>query len=245
MKQMYDIVDQDYKKITDILLWLDDKYYVSFTTEFYRTLRDKDPVYFHSEIGYQSNGKYSVNIVRKLYYYLTIESKERASNGIKNNIRIDQSNSYQFSIALNAVSQWLIDQAYSNLFVMAQNNIIKLGMDVAPIKVNGVFDNTVIEFAPAVHISKITNNQDTGIAIYINNSPEPIFISSSKFMNFKYFMDGFNMYQTALSMINYLGRPDNGTNYIDYSGFDQTKELKRIKPKGFFEEMRAKKREEK
>ena len=251
--KIYTIVHRDYKKVVDILMWLDINYVLTFTTELFRKVKDKDQIYYHSEIGYLSDNSFSININRYFSYYLTIDNKgkNRSDIGV-NQIRIDNTNFYQFTLALDAVSKWLTDSAYSNLFIR-RNNVIKIGLNIESVKINGVFENTIMEFTPEV----VNNNGEyiTGIAIFINNMTEPIFMSSSKFMNFRLFISTFNMYQSAQLMLNYMGRPSIGSNFINMT--DMTfgnvdtgytpkqpirQQIKPTKNKSFFEEMGSTKR---
>lgn len=241
---MYRIVHGDYKRIVDRgIFYLDRNYTMNFTVELEKNERS-----YHSEFGYhQKDGKFSVGIYRTINYYLSIESWQKDQSGNRNDIRVNQDNFYQFLIATRAAMNWLISKDNASLFIRTKDGNIAINHAVEPIIVNGIYDNTKLELSPAVFTNPNNGIQEAGIFIYINNASEPIFLSAKRFVNFQYFIENFNMYNTAQNMINYLGRPENGTNYNGSDiGLDPKKDasakLNSNKQSGFLNRVGAKER---
>ena len=82
-------------------------------------------------------------------------------------------------------------------------------------KVNCAF-NTYIEFEPSIYNYENSPEQITGVRIFLGSDGISFFMNLNTLFAFKYFIDTFNMYQSAQNMLTYLGRPENGTNYTGY-----------------------------
>lgn len=216
MKEMIKIVHNDYEKISDICMWLSNEYVLKFTVELNKHNDKFGKINYYKEIGYTSNGEYKVNINRDFIYYLSIESLHRNQNGNKIQIRITINDIYFLKYKLNQITSWFTNKEYENLFVKKDNKIIIIDK-VDPIIINCAF-NMYIEFEPSVFTYENSNEQIPGIRIFLSSDSVSFFMNVNTLFSFKYFIDTFNMYQSAQNMLNYLGRPENGTNYTGYEG---------------------------
>ena len=245
MPEMVKLVHQDYDKISDICYWLTNEYVVKFTTELNRRNSKTHRITnYHKEIGYYVDGDYRVNINRDFNYYLSIESLRRSQeSGQKLNIRISYRDMYFLNYRLREVAAWFTDKRFESLFIRDGNKILTYGK-VDPIRVNLVFDN-YIEFEPAVYCYN-ENEYTTGVNMYINSDTFFIFLRTDILLGFIYFLQTFNMYQCALLQLNYLGRPEFGSNYYDAGSFgiqNNVVELNNNKTQSFFDKVGAVKKE--
>ena len=119
---------------------------------------------------------------------------------------------YIFVFKLNQVTEWFTAANNRGLFAKKDGKIIMVG-GAQPIKVLLSFDN-YIEFEPSI-LNLDNGDQLIGVRMYLNSDRETLFIDINKFLAFKYFIENFNMYQSAQLMINYLQRPDLGTDIFD------------------------------
>ena len=71
-----------------------------------------------------------------------------------------------------------------------------------------------IEFEPAIRNISF-NEQSIGVMMYLNSDGVSTFLDANKLLSFSYFISNFNIYQAAITLLNYLGRPENGTHYFD------------------------------
>lgn len=222
--EMVKIVHQDYEKISDKCMWLSNEYILKFNVELNKHNDRFGKDNYHKEFGYILNGEYRVNISRDFIYYLSIESIKRSIDGTKIQLRIGINDIYFLKFKLHEVVDWFTSKAHKSLFVKKDGRII-IPFKVDPIRINVSFDN-YIEFEPAT-ITLQNEEQIIGVRVYLNSDSISFFMNVNTLLSFTYFIDTFNMYQSAQLMLNYLGRPDNGTNYTGYEyNYKQKQESK-------------------
>ena len=191
----------DYKKIYNDLLWLDSNHKLRFIVEAKYNDRNKNTRYYASEYV-TSNGSY---VYLDLHYHLSIESINRDEiSGLKTEFNIYNANIYQFIIALENASQWIVNKAYANIFAKMANGQIKCIAEIEPIEIIDVFKHK-LTIQPGVLNTDAKN--ESGIVMFIDDS-DLIFLNGAAFMNFKYFINNFNMHSTAMQILTWLGRDD-------------------------------------
>lgn len=224
MPEMIKIIHNNYQKITDFIMALSHDYVLKFNVELNRDTKNNERENYHKEFGYYVNNDYRVNIYRDMNPYLSIESVVRNDQN-RIQIRIGMRDIYFFKLKLNEVIQWFTKEEFKTLFVKKDNRII-IPVKVNPIIVKVSFGE-YIEFEPST--ITIGNEQYIGVKVYLNSDNISFFMGINTLLSLNYFIDTFNMYQSSQLMLNYLGRPENGTNYIEY-GKNNTQ-----KRKSFFE----------
>lgn len=212
MVDMVNIVHKNYEKISDELMWLSKNWILKFTVVLNKYSDKFGRQNYHKEVGYWKNNEYCININRVFDYYLSIESSTKDDFGNKQSIQIRLTDMYIFVFKLNQVSEWFTAANNSGLFAKKNGKIIMVG-GTQPIKVLLSFDN-YIEFEPSI-LNLDNGDQLIGVRMYLNSDRETLFIDINRFLAFKYFIENFNMYQSAQMMINYLQRPELGTNMFD------------------------------
>ena len=233
MKELCKIIYNDYEKISDICMWLSNEYVLKFTVELNKHNDKYGKSNFYKEIGYTIDEDYRVNINRDFIYYLSIESIKKTLDGNKLNIRIGLNDIYFLKYKLEQAISWFTDKYFENLFARDNNNKIVMTMKPNPIKIDLSFGN-YIEIEPSIFTFDNTLEQLTGVRIYLSSDSNSLFMNINTLFGFKYFIDTFNMYQSAQNMLNFLGRPEYGTNYFEYSP------VKSKQNEGFFNRINAK-----
>lgn len=233
MKELCKIIYNDYEKISDICMWLSNEYVLKFTVELNKHNDKYGKSNFYKEIGYTIDEDYRVNINRDFIYYLSIESIKKTLDGNKLNIRIGLNDIYFLKYKLEQAISWFTDKYFENLFARDNNNKIVMTMKPNPIKIDLSFGN-YIEIEPSIFTFDNTLEQLTGVRIYLSSDSNSLFMNINTLFGFKYFIDTFNMYQSAQNMLNFLGRPEYGTNYFEYSP------VKSKQTEGFFNRINAK-----
>lgn len=229
-KEMVKIVHNDYEKISDTCMWLSRDYVLKFTVELNKHPEHRKENYY-KEFGYNSqDGDYRVNISRDINSYLSIESTKRSPDGNKLQLRIGINEIYFFRYKLKEAVSWFTADQYKNLFVKKDGKII-IPTKINPIITKVMFDN-YIEFEPTV-LTLPSSEQIIGVKIYLSSDSIFLFMDVNMLLSFWYFIDTFNIYQSAQLMLAYLGKPENGTNYSEFNQQKQTS------TNGFFSRVNA------
>lgn len=231
MTEMVTIVHNDYDKIVDTCFWLNQDYAVKFNVELNRrSSKYNSTTNYHKEIGYATNGEYRVNINRDISAYLSIDSVKRSDFG-KVSLRIGMDEIYFFQYRLQEVVKWFTSSEYKNLFAKKDGKIFMISKP-NPIKVFVKYGQ-YIEFEPWVMNTSMVD-QSIGVMMYLNSDGVNTFIDVNRLLSFNYFISNFNIYQSAITLINYLGRPENGTNYFDINTQFQSNNNKPVMAQGSF-----------
>lgn len=213
MVEMVKIVHSNYEKISDIVFWFNSKWVMKFNVTLNKYTDKYGRINFHKEVEYNKQGNTCINITRDYSYFLTIESMQKNENGEKVSILIGFTDFYFFRQNLIKASEWFTSSQNSNIFAMKKNKIF-MPRKVEPINI--VVGGNVLELEPMVYDLE-NSEQVIGVGIYINKE-DLVFIDVNRFLSLVYFIETFNMLQSAQLMINYLQRPEFGTNLYSVSG---------------------------
>lgn len=213
METVIKLAHKNYEKITDDLMWLSNKWMLKFTVILNKNNEKFGKQNYHKEVGYYRGRDYCVNINRSFEYFLSIESIEKDINGLKETVNIRVTDMYALKFKLNQAAEWFTAEKNQGLFAK-KNGKIFMPMSVNPIKLTGLMFDKYLEFEPSI-LEFENGEQMIGVRIYINSDANSIFMEISRFLGFKDFIENFNMYQSAQLMLNYLQRPEYGTNLYD------------------------------
>lgn len=171
--------------------------------------------HYHKEYEYPtSNREFPslVTIKRSFDYYLSIENQQKDSGGNKLFIRIGPQEYFMIKNGLERVISWFNSSEYRNLFVTDKGKLIM----TAPIpshRIEPLPMQKYIEFTPTIIDKGIANaDKSPGIMVEFGDPSNRVNITLDKLMGLYYIISCFNMYQAALSIVNYLERPEFGTN---------------------------------
>lgn len=215
MKEMC-LTHDNYDKISDRVMWLGNGASLFFTVELFYNRKDfytgsKIRENYHKEVLYKNNDydSYRVKIIREFNYYFSIELNKK---DYKESIRIAANNIYFVIFNLNKVIKWFTGEDGVNKVFNTKNGKLFIPTHPESIKVNLSFDQ-YIEFEPAV--CNINGYDTIGVNVFLNNDAFYFFMSSSDTFSLLQMLNTCNMYMMAQNMINYLGRPEFGTNAFD------------------------------
>lgn len=201
-------------KLSDTVYSLGLKYELKMNVSLSKIGNDKR-YHFHKEFEYPSRSSdidSLVTIKRSFDYYMSIESTQKTETGNKSFIRIGPTEYYAVKRGLDEVISWFNDKKYKNLFAKRDGEII-LTSPVPEYVIRGLPLNKYILLTPII-IDKGMANEDKipGVRMYLGSDEEINDMTLERFMGLYYIFSCFNMYQSALEMINYLGRPEFGFN---------------------------------
>lgn len=184
--------------------------------------------HFHKEYEYQSKlqGTSSlVTIKRSFDYYLSIESVTKDQNGNKVFIRIGPPEYFIFKQGLEQAIAWFTDKKYSKLFAKNGNSVF-LTTPVPQFKIDKLPMQKYIELMPTIIDRGIASaDKEPGVRMFMGSDSLYVDMNLERLMGLYYTISNFNMYQSALSVINYLGRPNIGTNrYVMETGYNPARQ---------------------
>lgn len=213
-----------YDRLSDDLLFLGNNTVVRFNVSLARVNnKNGTRMSYHREYIYPSNKYEDYNkqatIRRSFDYYITIEKLDAREASVM--IRVQDI--LLLRTKLHEVLNWFNDRTFgirqNKLYVMSRPRSIII--DNLP-------DNKYIMFDPVVIEWENTGDQQQGIRMTLTESNIYTDIPIDRFYGFVYTMDSINMYESAQLMINYFGRPDFGTNLMEFENnnylMDQTPE---------------------
>lgn len=195
----------DYDKISDDILYLGSKLYLRMNV----SLSNKDGnmrYHFHKEYNYDSeyandnNGLVSVR--RSFNYYLTFDKIDE-----KKSIMIRPQDMIILQNKLSKVQEW-----FSNGTFGVVDGDIAILKKRRPIVVNGLVQNQYLEFEPMIIVYEDPLVKVQGVQITLGDPLIYASVNVDNFFGMVYTLSNFRMFESAQQMINYLGRPDFGTN---------------------------------
>ena len=239
-----------YEKITDDLYILGVNTVLRFNVSIASKTQDGMKKLFHSEFEYKANKYKNLNTIcsirRSFDYFLSIENLRANQNGIKEFIMIRIQDILYVREKFELATKWFRDGKYENLFASSKGKLVMLGR-VEPIKVLGLAMNKSLMLEPVI-ISYDDNNQTTGVRLYLSSKDNYVDMSVDKFMGVVYLLSSINMYESAQLLLNYIQRPELGTNNYNMNkaeeiledGYIETKNNTRKinnRQKSFFEQV--------
>lgn len=175
--------------------------------------------HYHNEYEYNNSAinQPLITVKRTFDYYLSFESNKKMDNNQKLFIRIGPQEYFLFMMSLNVVESWFTDKKFSKLFVKDKGSLI-LTSPIPSHTISHLPMDKYIEFKPTIIDRGIANaDKEPGVMINFNDECT-IEFNLDKFMGLKYVISCFNMYQAAITLLNYNGRPPYGTNRIVMNG---------------------------
>lgn len=231
----------NYDKISDDLCLLGFNTVLRFNVVLSKATQEGKRYHYHQEYEYNSNKYIDTNKLitmrRQFDFYMSIENLRQNEFGIKEFIMIRIQDIMYVREQLHNAVRWFRDRKFSNLFAMKDNKHIMLG-NVEPIYIDGLANDKYLKLEPIV----LTYNEmtNTGVRLYLSAPDNYIDISLDKFMGVIYLIDSINMYESAQLLLNYLQRPELGTNL---HSFDNKSRVTEIDENAGFVEMKNNKRE--
>lgn len=220
---------EEYDRISDDVLFLSKNIVFRFSVSLSGKDKDGNRTSFHKEFQYYSKdaNRSLITIKRSYDYYLSFENFIKTEEHDKEFIRIGL-NEYGLLLAgLEEVHSWFTSKQYESLFAMKNGKLIMTSTR-PEYKVVGLPFDKYIKFEPTVIQHNGENDREMGVTIYLSSEKNYADLTLNKFMALYYVYKSFNMYQSAQEMINYIGRPENGFNLINFSNDNYNKEQQNV-----------------
>lgn len=239
MKDLFKQVNYD--KISDDLCILGFNAILRFNVVLSKPTAEGKRYHYHQEYEYNSNKYIDTNklitLRRQFDFYMTIENIKQNDFGVKESIMIRIQDILYVREQLHNTVKWFRDRQYANLFAMKDNKHIMLG-SVEPIYIEALAANKYLKLEPI--IISINDTTAIGVRMYLSAPDNFVDITLDRFMGFIYLIDSINMYESAQLLLNYLQRPELGTNL---HSFDNKNRMPDIDENAGYVEMKDKKRE--
>lgn len=200
-----------YEKITDDIMIIANRVVLRMNVSLSYYNQENKRYNFHREVEYYSQkaNKNLINIKRNFDYYLTIEHTIN-----KDYIRIGLRDILKLRYALDESYKFFIDPKYKNLYAKKDGELI-LYMKTDPIIITVSMDK-YLRFEPCVY-TDFRGEAQRGLRMFLSSTQSYCDISISNLEAFKYIIDTINLYESAQLMINYIERPDFGTNLYTFN----------------------------
>lgn len=206
------IAYDDYDKIVDDVIYLGSKLFLRMTVVLSNKYEKDGQLYrepIHKEYRYAS--KYSTNklvtIKRSSFeYYLSLDKTDT-----KASIWIRVQDILLLRSKLSEVSSWFSDDT----FAIKGGSLIVYKRKPSVIIKKLMFDK-YLQFDPVVIVWENTGDQVQGIRITLGDPNEYVDLPLSKFQALLYSIQSINMYESAQLLLNYIGRPENGSNLVEF-----------------------------
>jgi hypothetical protein len=178
-------------------------------------------------------GSNVITIRRDFRYFLSIDSI-RITDSIPNRISIliGVDDIIGFRMLLTGALEWYHNPNYAGLYI-SKDGSIRITKQVEPIRYVLANGKDFIMLEPMVYVSHF-NDEEPGIRMYLSSEDTYIGIPITRFRGLVYVVNTIDMYSLACIMVNYLQRPEYGTNVTNYSQYstDESNEsLERTAPK--------------
>lgn len=203
----------DYDKITDIIYELGQKMVLEMVVSLSRKNEiTGDRYHYHREFRYDS--KYSkdkmISIKRSFDYYLQLNKIDVPMSGIM--IRVQDM--YLVLAKLNEALKWFETAGIFGVKSGSRDLYIKVSQQsiIIPELIQGKY----IQLDPIVIVYENTGMQTQGIRITLGDPSIFSDVPMNKFYGLVYIMSNLDMYGCAQNMVNYLQRPEYGTNLKEY-----------------------------
>lgn len=215
---MADKITQDiYEKISDDVFTLGRNVVLRFNVSLSYKDKEGNRVHYHKEYKYQSKyrGVESLITLRRSFdYYLTIENVYKDDNGNKEFIRLGACEIIKFKIFLQNAINWFNDTKYSSLYAIKDNKLVMMGRPENLILNELPMEKyLVLEAIVCVYEKK----SFPGVRLYLSSDGNFVDMSLDRLMGLYYSISTFNLYQSGQLMLNYVQRPEFGTNIVDFS----------------------------
>ena len=210
-RQLIQVVTFDqYNKISDDILYIGECMVMRFNVALTRKDKYGERQTYHKEFEYGPKYDRRNSIRRSYDFYISIENFKPSEQGYRDTVRITMADMYHLRSTLTMIFRWYFDKAYANMYMQKGADLVLMNRpDRIELPVSS-FDKK-ITFEASIYIDKL-GIKHPGLRIYLNNENNFTDMPVDTFLAMKYFIDNLNMYESAQSMINYMGRPEFGTN---------------------------------
>lgn len=217
----------DYDKITDLVYELGQKTVLELVVSLSRKNETTlDRYHFHKEFKYDS--KYSnrkmISIKRSFDYYLQLNKIDVTGSSIM--IRVQDM--YLVLSKFQNALKWFETAGVFGIKQGTKDMYIKTKQQ--SILISGLAAGKYIQLDPIVIVWENTGTQTQGIRITLGDPSIFVDVTIDRFYGLVYILNNIDIYGAAQNMVNYLQRPEYGTNLMEFenNSFLQVAEEKDI-----------------
>ncbi|MDD3121959.1 MAG: hypothetical protein PHC62_00420 [Candidatus Izemoplasmatales bacterium] len=194
----------EYDKITDDLLWIGNGGIIRMVVQLSSPDKNGMRTSFHHEYAYTKNQDNLSSISRKYNFFLTINKTYD-----KEYVMITANEILLIRAHLERVEKWFQSGTFG-----IKNDELYIQRKKEPIVIDGLLEKKWLAFNPII-IVRENQVQIMGVRLNLYDSCF-IDIPIDNFYGMKYLFDTIDMFSMASNMVNYLGRPDFGTNQTSF-----------------------------
>jgi hypothetical protein len=187
----------DYDKVSDILMYFGSDTYLKFNVSLARKSKATNKRFhylkeFRYDSGYQGYGEV-VMLRRQFDFYLEID----VVGDFNSSIMIRAKDIMNLRVRLKMVAKWFSD----GVFKMNRQKKLFITGNPEPVIVTNL-TGKYIKFEPAIYEYKNGDKRE-GVRMTLNDS-KFVDYTVDTFMEFAYLINSINMYEAALSIVNYI-----------------------------------------
>lgn len=205
------ILFDDYDKITDLVYELGSKTLLELVVTLSRkNEKTNDRYHYHKEFKYES--RYCqhklASIKRSFDYYLILSKFDVKGSGVM--IRVQDM--YLILNKFNEALKWFT----SGIYGKRKSNELYIKETQSSILIPGLPAQKYIQLDPIVIVWENTGAQSQGIRITLGDPSVFSDVTIDRFYGLVYILGNLDLYGCAQNMINYLQRPEYGTNLKEF-----------------------------
>lgn len=210
------IVHNDYEKISDVI-YGNGRFMIKMNVKLNSYSDSKGRVNYHREVGYYNDKANEIvyNMNRVFEYFLSIEDYKGSF------IMIGVNQYLSLLSMLEDIFKWFIDKKFHGLFARKEDNELVVARTVKPIRIDYLPMGKWLEAIPKA-IDFLNGDYATGVRLYLSTYENYVDITFEEFQGILYILRNFNMFLAAQNMINYLQRPEFGTNLYNMQTIKDT-----------------------
>lgn len=208
-----------YEKITDDIMIIANKVVLRMNVGLSYYTTENKRINFHREVEYYSQkaNKNLINIKRNFDYYLTIENIVT-----RDYIRIGINDIIKLRYALREAYKFFTDMKYKDLYVKSNGDLIMMSHP-DPIIITDLPMDKYLQFEPSIY-TNFRGEPERGLRMFLSSTESYCDISINRLEGFIYIIESINLFECAQNMINYIERPEYGTNLFTFNTEPEVRE---------------------
>lgn len=211
----------DYNKLSETIVRFNAESTVKANVQLTKFNINNDKISYHREVQTDRG----IKMHREFSYFYTFE--KRNDSGGFSSVMIRHSDMILLNRTLQKTLTWFEDNKH---FLIKNKKLILV--PTKPLLITGLANGKYLQFEPIVYQFDEASPVSPGVRITLGDPSEFIDVDVDAYYGFVYDMEP-NMYLVCQNLVNYLGRPDFGTNLYVMSAYNRPvpKEDELINPK--------------
>lgn len=222
-----------YDKISDDIMYLGRNVILRFNVSLSSYNNEGKRSNYHREFFYEKNGLPTAMMRRSFDCFFSIENIVANEKGEKEFIRIGIKEFLPFQYKIKECAEWFTNPEYEDLYAINHNDKlivqrrIQTALERLPMQKYLLFEPSIVEYD--------NGTLERAVRIYLNSQDNFVDLNIDTYMALWYIVVNFNMYMSAQLMLNYIQRPDFGSNIIDMTNKTQQFSSQTFQPRSIQE----------